>query len=476
MNISRCAVKILIISRINGEKSAVLPKILHLQLEKVPAPIYIKQIKTGNFTRNSSLAGGVMNIERPVYLQKLKDRMHDGMIKIITGLRRSGKSYLLFELFRKHLLDSGVHPDHIIGLELDMRSNEKYRNPDVLLAYLSEKMNADGMYYILLDEVQMLKDFVSVLNELLHCRNADVYVTGSNSKFLSSDVVTEFRGRGDEVRIHPLSFSEYCSAFQGSRDEAWQEYLTYGGLPHILSIKSDEQKIEYLKNLFEMTYLKDIKERNKIRYTTEMGALLDILASATGSLTNPLKLSKTFHSRRGKKFPESTIARYCQYLENAFLINKSVRYDVKGKEYIDTPFKYYFEDVGLRNARLDFRQQEETHIMENIIYNELRYCGFSVDVGVVEIREKQPDGEMAHKQLEIDFIANSGSRRYYIQSAFAMNEPDKEAQEKRPFMRVNDSFKKIILVRENIKVRRDEYGIVTMGVLDFLLQPNSLEA
>ena len=416
-----------------------------------------------------------MNIERPIYLQKLKDRMHDGMIKVITGLRRSGKSYLLFELFRRYLLDSGIRPDHIIGLELDMRRNEKYRDPDVLLSYLSEKMKDDGMYYILLDEVQMLKDFVSVLNELLHYRNADVYVTGSNSKFLSTDIVTEFRGRGNEVRIHPLSFSESCSVFQGSRDEAWQEYFTYGGLPQTLSMNSDEQKVDYLRNLFETTYIKDIKERNKIRHKTEMGVLLDILASATGSLTNPLKLSNTFHSKRGVPFPESTIARYCKYLENAFLINKSVRYDIKGKGYIDTPFKYYYEDVGLRNARLNFRQQDENHIMENIVYNELRYRGFSVDVGVVEIREKQPNGKMERKQLEIDFVANSGSRRYYVQSAFSMSSPDKEAQEKRPFLRFNDSFKKIVLVRDNIKVRRDENGIVTMGLLDFLLMPNSLE-
>ena len=416
-----------------------------------------------------------MNIERPIYLQKLKDRMHDGMIKVITGLRRSGKSYLLFELFRRYLLDSGIRPDHIIGLELDMRRNEKYRDPDVLLSYLSEKMKDDGMYYILLDEVQMLKDFVSVLNELLHYRNADVYVTGSNSKFLSTDIVTEFRGRGNEVRVHPLSFSEYCSVFQGSRDEAWQEYFTYGGLPQTLSMNSDEQKVDYLRNLFETTYIKDIKERNKIRHKTEMGVLLDILASATGSLTNPLKLSNTFHSKRGVPFPESTIARYCKYLENAFLINKSVRYDIKGKGYIDTPFKYYYEDVGLRNARLNFRQQDENHIMENIVYNELRYRGFSVDVGVVEIREKQPNGKMERKQLEIDFVANSGSRRYYVQSAFSMSSPDKEAQEKRPFLRFNDSFKKIVLVRDNIKVRRDENGIVTMGLLDFLLMPNSLE-
>ena len=452
-----------------------MPEILHSALEINPPKGYIKWRKSGSDAGNSPFAGDTMNIERPIYLQKLKDRMHDGMIKVITGLRRSGKSYLLFELFRRYLLDSGIRPDHIIGLELDMRRNEKYRDPDVLLSYLSEKMKDDGMYYILLDEVQMLKDFVSVLNELLHYRNADVYVTGSNSKFLSTDIVTEFRGRGNEVRIHPLSFSEFCSVFQGSRDEAWQEYFTYGGLPQTLSMNSDEQKVDYLRNLFETTYIKDIKERNKIRHKTEMGVLLDILASATGSLTNPLKLSNTFHSKRGVPFPESTIARYCKYLENAFLINKSVRYDIKGKGYIDTPFKYYYEDVGLRNARLNFRQQDENHIMENIVYNELRYRGFSVDVGVVEIREKQPNGKMERKQLEIDFVANSGSRRYYVQSAFSMSSPDKEAQEKRPFLRFNDSFKKIVLVRDDIKVRRDENGIVTMGLLDFLLMPNSLE-
>lgn len=416
-----------------------------------------------------------MLIERPVYLQQLKDRMHDGMIKIVTGLRRCGKSFLLFELFRQHLLDSGVPANHIISLELDIHRNERYRDPDVILAYLYGKMNSKGMYYILLDEVQMLEDFVSVLNELLHCRNADVYVTGSNSKFLSSDVVTEFRGRGEEIRLHPLSFSEYCSAFQGTREEAWEEYFTFGGLPQILSMKSDEQKAGFLRNLFEMTYLKDIRERNRIRHEAEMGVLLDILASATGSLTNPLKLANTFHSKRGLPFPESTIARYCQYLENAFLINKSLRYDIKGKEYINTPFKYYFEDVGLRNVRLNFRQQEENHIMENIIYNELRFRGFSVDVGVVEIREKQADGKMAHRQLEVDFVANSGSRRYYLQSAYALGTQDKEEQEKRPFLRLGDSFKKIILIRDSIKVRRDENGIVTMGLLDFLLKPDSLE-
>ena len=301
-------------------------------------------------------------------------------------------------------------------------------------------------------------------------------MTGSNSKFLSSDVLTEFRGRGDEVRVHPLSFAEYVSAFDGSSEEAWQEYFTYGGLPQILSMKSDEQKVNYLKNLFATTYLKDIKERNRLRHESEMGELLDILASATGSLTNPKKLANTFRSKRKAEFQERTIARYCRYLENAFLINKSVRYDVRGKEYIDTPFKYYFEDVGLRNARLNFRQQEENHIMENVIYNELRRRGFSVDVGVVEIREKQPDGRSVRKQLEVDFVANSGSRRYYIQSAFALDQPAKEEQEKRPFLKINDSFKKIVVVRDRIKLRRDDAGIVTIGLLDFLLDSDSLDA
>lgn len=416
-----------------------------------------------------------MDIPRPVYLQKLKDRMHNGMIKVVTGLRRCGKSYLLFESFRNHLLDTGVPTDHIIGVALDMRRNEKYRNPDALLQFLTEAIRGDGRYYILLDEVQMLRDFESVLNELLHYRNVDVYVTGSNSKFLSSDVITEFRGRGDEVRIHPLAFSEYAPAFSGSREEAWQEYFTYGGLPQILAMRSDGQKGDYLKNLFEMTYMKDIRDRHKIRHEAELGELLDVLASATGSLTNPKKLADTFGSKRNCDFSEGTISRYCRYLEDAFIINKSRRYDIKGKEYINTPFKYYFEDVGLRNARLNFRQQEENHIMENIIYNELRYRGFAVDVGVVEIREKQADGRSVRKKLEIDFVANAGNRRYYLQSAFALDRPEKEEQEKRPFLHFGDSFKKIVLVRDGIKVRRDDTGVVTMGLLDFLLEPDSLD-
>ena len=416
-----------------------------------------------------------MHIPRPVYLQQLIDRMHNGMIKIVTGLRRSGKSYLLFELFKEHLLSNGVKQENIIGIELDRRSNAKYCDPDDLLEYLNNRINAHEQYYIMIDEVQMLNDFVSVLNELLHYRNVDVYVTGSNSRFLSTDILTEFRGRGDQIRIHPLAFSEYFSAFNGSPAEAWQEYFTYGGLPQIMALKSDEQKIAYLNDLFEMTYIRDIKERNHIRHETELSELLDILASSTGSLTNPQKLANTFRSKRNSKFAETTISRYCKNLEDAFLLSKARRYDVKGKKYISTPFKYYFEDVGLRNARLNFRQQEENHIMENIIFNELRYRGYSVDVGVVEVREKNQSGKELRKQLEIDFIANSGSKRYYLQSAFTLADPAKNEQEKRPYLRVNDSFKKIILVRDNIKIRRDDAGITTMGIIDFLLNANSLE-
>ena len=416
-----------------------------------------------------------MNIERPVYLKRLIDRQNNGMIKIVTGLRRCGKSYLLFELFRQYLLDHGTPEDHIIPLALDIRSNERYRNPDVLLNYLEGKMTDSGMYFIMLDEVQMLEDFESVLNELLHWRNTDVYVTGSNSKFLSTDILTEFRGRGDEVRVHPLAFSEYFPYHGGTQDEAWQDYFTFGGLPQILSMKSDEQKSQFLDSLFQTVYLKDIKERNRLQHEQEMGEILNILASATGSLTNPRKLADTFVSKRRPGISESTISRYCQYLENAFLLNKSLRYDVKGKAYISTPFKYYFEDTGLRNARLNFRQTEENHIMENIIYNELRYRGYQVDVGVVEARERNSAGSYVRKPLEIDFVANLGNKRCYVQSAFEMVSTGKEEQEKRPFLRVSDSFRKIVVVRERIKLRRDEEGIVTMGLLDFLLDPDSLD-
>ena len=415
-----------------------------------------------------------MDIKRDIYLDKLIARKHNGLIKVITGIRRCGKSYLLFRLFRRHLIECGVTEDHIIEVAFDMRKNASLRDPDALCAYVEEKMSGEGMYYILLDEVQMLSEFESVLNEFGRYENADVYVTGSNSKFLSSDIMTEFRGRGDEIHVYPLSFAEYCSAFPGSVDEAWQEYYTYGGLPLTVSMTTDEQKAEYLTRLFNEVYLKDIVERNGIRHPEELGELINILASSIGSLTNPKKLSNTFKSVKGIKITENTLARYATYLEQAFMIKRAQRYDIKGKRYIDTPSKFYFEDVGLRNARLNFRQIELTHIMENIIYNELRMRGYNVDVGVVEIREKQAGG-YTKKQTEVDFVANLGSKRIYIQSAFAMSDDEKTAQEKRPLDKIGDSFKKIIVVGENIKLRRDEDGIVTMGIRDFLLKRDSLE-
>ena len=415
-----------------------------------------------------------MEIKRDIYLDKLIARKHNGQIKVITGIRRCGKSYLLFRLFRRHLIECGVAENHIIEVAFDMRRNAALRDPDALCAYVEEKMSGEGMYYILLDEVQMLSEFESVLNEFGRYENADVYVTGSNSKFLSSDIMTEFRGRGDEIHVYPLSFAEYCSAFPGSIDEAWQEYYTYGGLPLTVSMTTDEQKAEYLIRLFNEVYLRDIVERNGIRHPEELGELINILASSIGSLTNPKKLSNTFKSVKDIKITENTLARYAAYLEQAFMIKRAQRYDIKGKRYIDTPSKFYFEDVGLRNARLNFRQIELTHIMENIIYNELRMRGYNVDVGVVEIREKQADG-YTKKQTEVDFVANLGSKRIYIQSAFAMSDEEKAAQEKRPLDKIGDSFKKIIVVGENIKLRRDEDGIVIMGIRDFLLKRDSLD-
>ncbi len=415
-----------------------------------------------------------MEIKRDLYLNKIIARKHNKLIKVITGIRRSGKSYLLFNLFAKHLLESGVPEDHIIKVAFDMRSKSELRNPDKLCEYVASKMTDSGMYYILLDEVQMLDEFESVLNEFLHYDNADVYVTGSNSKFLSSDIMTEFRGRGDEIHIYPLSFAEFCSAYDGSVQRAWQDYFTYGGLPLVASMSTDEQKSDYLIRLFKEVYMKDITERNKIRHASELSELVDILASATGSLTNPAKLSKTFKSVKNVSVTPPTLTRYIDYLQQAFMIDRAMRYDIKGKKYIGTPCKYYFEDVGLRNARLNFRQIEENHIMENIIYNELRMRGFNVDVGVVEVRGRSGN-EFTRKQLEVDFVANLGNRRYYIQSAFAMPNDEKAEQEMRSLRNIDDSFKKIVVVKEDIKLRRDEKGVVTMGIFEFLLKENSLD-
>ena len=416
----------------------------------------------------------IMIIQRDSYLNKLISRKQNGLIKVVTGVRRCGKSFLLFNLFHNHLVNSGVDEDHIIEVALDDRSNKHLRDPDNMLSFVKGKIKDNEMYYIILDEIQMLNEFEDVLNSFLHIRNADVYVTGSNSRFLSSDVITEFRGRGDEIRVHPLSFKEYVSAFNGTVDEAWEEYYTYGGLPLILTRNDDEEKSEYLISLFQKVYLTDIVDRHSINNSEELNELVDILSSAIGSLTNPLKLSKTFKSMKNKDISDKTINCYLDYLTNAFLLSKAVRYDIKGKKYINSPSKYYFEDIGLRNARLNFRQMEENHIMENIIYNELRIRGYRVDVGVIEKFEKNADEKTVRKLLEIDFIATKGSEKYYIQSAFALDTLEKQEQGERPLNTIGDSFKKIVIVRDSIKLRRNEQGIVTMGIKQFLLDENSL--
>lgn len=409
-----------------------------------------------------------MHIERNDYLQKLVDREGNGMVKVVTGVRRCGKSYLLFDLFRTSLMRSGVPEDHIISIQLDDRKNKALRNPDACDEYIRARIG-QGRHYILLDEVQLMDEFEDVLNGFLHIPNVDVYVTGSNSRFLSTDVITEFRGRGDEIRVHPLTFAEYFSAVGGDWDDAWNDYVTYGGMPYTTSLENELDKASYLQRLFRETYLRDIVERNAVRHEAELEDLTNILASSIGSLTNPDKLSRSFGSVKATKLSAPTIKRYVQHLEDAFLVNEAKRYDVKGKRYISTPLKYYFEDVGIRNAVLDFRQQEETHLMENVIYNELRARGYAVDVGVVEITE---DG--ARKRVEIDFVANAGSRRYYVQSAFALPDEEKRAREVRPLRAVPDSFKKIVVVGGSSRVSRDDYGVVTMGIKQFLLDEESL--
>lgn len=416
-----------------------------------------------------------MNIKRDKYLSDLINRMHNGMIKVVTGIRRCGKSYLIFTIFKNYLLEQGVDDKHIVSIELDQRKDKKYRDPDIILDYIDSRIVDEEQYYILLDEVQLLEEFEEVLNSLLHIKNVDVYVTGSNSKFLSKDVITEFRGRGDEIHIYPLSFKEFMQVFEGDVYHGWAEYVIYGGLPLTVTMKTEEQKIHYLTKLFEETYLKDIIERYHIEKSQELEDLVNILASAIGSLTNVSKIEATFKSVIQSNISANTIRQYIEYLEDAFIINKANRYNVKGRKYIGTPLKYYFEDVGIRNARLGFRQTEETHIMENIVYNELRSRGYSVDVGVVEKRGLNQEGKTERNYLEIDFIANLGSKRYYIQSAFSMPTKEKRIQEKASLVNVNDSFKKIILVKDVINVTRDEDGITTMSIYDFLLKENSLE-
>lgn len=410
-----------------------------------------------------------MEIKRDQYLNALINRMHNGMIKVITGIRRAGKSYILFNIFQNYLLSIGVNPSQIITIEFDRYENRKYRNADFVLEYIHSCLRKGEQYYLLMDEVQLLPDFEEVLNSLLHYQNLDVYVTGSNSKFLSKDIITQFRGRGDEIHVWPLTFKEFMQVYEGDVYNGWAEYVVYGGLPLTVSMKTEEQKVQYLTNLFKETYLKDIIERYHIDKVQEMDDLLNILASSIGSLTNPPRIEVAFKRLIHSNISMNTIRQYIEYLEDTFIINKAYRYNVKGRKYIGTPLKYYFEDVGLRNARLGFRQVEQTHLMENIIYNELRSRGYSVDVGVVEKREVDLNGKEKKKQLEIDFIANLGSKRYYIQSAYSMPTEEKRIQEKASLIGVKDSFKKIILVKDVVKISRDEDGIMTMNIYDFLL-------
>ncbi len=411
-----------------------------------------------------------MEIKRDYYLQKLIDRKENHLIKVITGIRRCGKSYLLNHLFRNYLLNSGVDENHIIAIALDDDDNSNLLDSKELREYINDNVLDNDLHYILLDEIQLVPNFEGLLNGLLRKENLDIYVTGSNSKFLSSDIITEFRGRGDEIRVYPLSFKEFYSNFDGSKEEAWEEYYTYGGLPLVMSYKKDEDKMQYLESQKQNVYLNDVIERNNVQNKEDLEKLIEIIASSVGSLTNPLKLSKTFKSYdKNTLITDKTIYNYLSYFEDAFIIEKSLRYDIKGKKYIDTPYKYYFTDIGIRNAFLNFRQQEENHIMENIIYIELKRRGFKVDVGVVEVRSK--DGR---RQYEIDFIANKGNNKIYIQSALNIDIREKREQEEKSFMNVNDFFKKIIIVKDNIKRWRDDKGIIIMGIVDFLLDEDSL--
>lgn len=418
-----------------------------------------------------------MQIERPIYLQQLIDSKDNGLIKIVTGLRRVGKSYLLKTLFKKHLLSEGINKDHILIIDLEDRKYKDFRNPDYLLDWVDKQMIDDEQYYIIIDEVQRVDEFVDMLGSLVVKDNADVYVTGSNSHFLSSDIATEFRGRGDEIHVWPLSFKEFMTAYEGDVVEGWQEYYTYGGLPKILSIKGGDKKTTYLRNLYRTVYLKDIYERHEIENKAEFEELVRILASSVGSPINPTNLANTFKSvKRLNHITDKTIETYIGYLADAFMIEKAERYDIKGKKYIGTTPKYYFKDLGIRNAVLAFRQTEENHLMENVIYNEMRHRGFLVDVGNVYIRVKTDDDKYQRVTLEVDFICNLGSRRYYLQSAFRMPDEEKMEQEKRSLKQIGDAFKKMVIVGERMKLRRDDFGIVMTGIYDFLFDPKILDA
>ena len=410
-----------------------------------------------------------MQIQRNFYLQQLIDGRRNGLIKIITGIRRCGKSYLLFTLFYQYLKANGIAEDHIIKIALDDIESADLREPLALYRYIKGQMKDASLYYILLDEVQLVARFEEVLNSLLRIDNADVYVTGSNSRFLSSDIITEFRGRGDEIHLYPLSLSEYCDGTGQRPIEAWKDYYTYGGLPHVLSLETEKKKIDYLANLFESVYLIDILERHRIKNKSEFEELLRIVASGIGAPTNTTKLSNTFKSVKKVNISYNTIDKYLGYMQEAFILEKATRYDIKGKKYIGSLSKYYFTDMGLLNVLLGLRQQEESHIMENVIYNELRRRGCKVDVGMVEQRSIDTSGNWQRKQLEVDFVVNEGSQRYYIQSALALPDEDKRKQEMASLLRINDSFKKIIIVKDDIKPWTDENGILTIGLIDFLM-------
>lgn len=416
-----------------------------------------------------------MEIERNIYLEQLILRKNNGMIKVITGIRRCGKSFLLFNIFKKYLMGNGVNEDHIIEIALDGIENEELRNPKTCYQYVKTAVRDKENYYLLLDEIQFMPRFEEVLNGLLRMDNIDIYVTGSNSRFLSSDIITEFRGRGDEIRVYPLSFAEFYSVFHGEYDDAWNDYMIYGGLPQVAGFQTERQKAEYLKNIFTNVYLKDVVERNGIQSPDGLGTLVDILASAIGAPTNPTRISNTFASERQISYTNKTISRHIDYLEEAFLISKASRYDIKGRKYIGANLKYYFTDLGLRNARLNFRQQEPTHIMENIVYNELLIRGYNVDTGIIDLYGKDQEGKRVRKQLEVDFVVNQGSQRYYVQVAYDMTSKEKQAQEFYSLRNIPDSFKKIVIVGGVTKPWRNEEGFVIMGMRYFLLNSDSLE-
>ena len=416
-----------------------------------------------------------MEIKRDIYLKQLIDSKHNDMIKIITGMRRCGKSYLLFTLFYKYLIEEGVDDNHIIQVDLEDRRNKALRDPDALLEYIDDKMTDSQMYYILLDEIQHVNEFEDVLNSYLKVKNADVYVTGSNSKLLSKDVITEFRGRGEEIKVSPLCFREFVSVYNGSREQALEEYMTYGGLPQIATLSDERKKMEYLNSLFEKVYLTDIKERYKIKNDSDLEELIDIVASSIGGLINPIKIENTFATVKHSKISYNTIKSYLDILQDVFLLEKSVRYDIKGRKYIDTPVKYYFSDIGLRNARINFRQQEVTHLMENMIYNELRIRGLAVDVGVVVLNTKNDRGISQRKQLEVDFVCNQGSKRFYIQSALRLPTEEKREQELRSLKNIDDNFLKFVITEDPIKKHHDDNGVIFMNIYEFLMDKESLK-